>query len=236
MRIARNVFIFCALALSLGLVSCEKDDKVDPNLPALQVSISGTINHTNYTPGQEGTITFNRFPASVDEFKQVQEQIGREPHGAVALELMAAEMFRRNASRGTESFRLCNTPNNVDIQTTRWKELFSKDAYYARPYQVAAFLRGATQANNYTPQEPYTIVVKVNGGRPYQDYLEYQSTVLYLDVMSQGHDAGSQTVYVVKPNPCRLYPNGSPYFLVDNCPGLYTQVKEIYEPGWNKLK
>ena len=232
----KRIIVLLIAATSLSLMSCEDDGSLDPNLPALQVSISGTISHTTYTPGQEGTITFSRFPASVNEFKQVQEQIGREPHGAVALELMAAEMYRRNVSRGTESLRLCNTPTNIESQMARWKELFSKDAYYARPYQVAAFLRGATQANNYTPQEPYTIVVKVNGGRPYQDYLEYQSTVLYLDVMSQGHDAGSQTVYVVKPNPCRLYPNGSPYFLVDNCPGLYTQVKEIYEPGWNKLK
>jgi len=232
----KRIIVLLIAATSLSLMSCEDDGSLDPNLPALQVSISGTISHTTYTPGQEGTITFSRFPASVNEFKQVQEQIGREPHGAIALELMAAEMYRRNVSRGTESLRLCNTPTNIESQMVRWKELFSKDAYYARPYQVAAFLRGATQANNYTPQEPYTIVVKVNGGRPYQDYLEYQSTVLYLDVMSQGHDAGSQTVYVVKPNPCRLYPNGSPYFLVDNCPGLYTQVKEIYEPGWNKLK
>ena len=232
----KRIIVLLIAATSLSLMSCEDDGSLDPNLPALQVSISGTISHTTYTPGQEGTITFSRFPASVNEFKQVQEQIGREPHGAIALELMAAEMYRRNVSRGTESLRLCNTPTNIESQMVRWKELFSKDAYYARPYQVAAFLRGATQANNYTPQEPYTIVVKVNGGRPYQDYLEYQSTVLYLDVMSQGHDAGSQTVYVVKPNSCRLYPNGSPYFLVDNCPGLYTQVKEIYEPGWNKLK
>ena len=236
MRILKKSFVLLAVASAIVLASCEKDDKVDPNLPALQVSITGTINHNTHTPGQEGTVTFNRFPASVNEFKQVQEQIGGEPHGAVALELMAAEMYRRNAKRGRECMQLCNVPLNVDIQIERWQELFGRDNYYARPYQIAAFLRGATQANNYTPQEPYTIVVKVNNGRPYQDYQAYMSTVLYLDVTSQGHDAGSQTVYVVKPNACRDFPSGSRFFLVDNCPGLYTQVKEIYEPGWNKLK
>ena len=229
----RNLFCIAALVSALGLTAC--DSLLD--LPELEVSISGSISHSNYTPGQSGTVTFNRFPASVNEFKHVQELIGGEPHGAVALELMAAEMYRRNASRGRECFRLCNVPTNVNTQIDRWRELFSKDVYYARPYQVAAFLKGATQANNYTPKEPYEIEVKVNGGRPYEENNQtYHATVLFLDVISHGHDAGSQTVYVVKPNACHAYPSGSRFFVVDHCPGLYTQVKEIYEPGWNKLK
>jgi hypothetical protein len=33
-----------------------------------------------------------------------------------------------------------------------------------------------------------------------------------------------------------MYPNGSDYFLVNNCPGLYAQVKEIYAGNWKGLK
>ena len=209
-----------------------------PDLPSepLVVNIAGAIDHTVFTKDQSGTVIFNRFPVSVGEFKKIQEQIGGEPHGAVALELMAAEMYRRNTKIGTECLTLCNTTVNVNIQTDRWKELFGKDINYARPYQIGAFLKGATPENNYTPSEPYTIEVKVNNGRPYQNITDYQSVELYLEVLTKGKDHGSETVYVVKPNPCNSYPDGSRFFLVNNCPGLYAQVKEIYEPGWNKLK
>ena len=202
----------------------------------LEVSISGNINHTSFKSGQSGTVSFNRFPASVEEFKMLQEEIGSEPHGAVALELMAAEMYRRDATIGTECFKLCNTPVNINSQINRWKELFGKDSYYSRPYQIAAFLKGATPENKYTPTEPYTIEIKVNNGRQYQNITDYQSVEIYLEVLTKGKDKGSETVYVVKPNPCRYYPEGSKYFLVNNCPGLYSQVKEIFDQEWDKLK
>ena len=202
----------------------------------LVVTISGTISHDSFRRNQTGTVSFNRFPVSVEEFKNVQQQIGGEPHGAVALELMAIEMYRRNADLGAECLKLSNTPLNVNSQIRRLKELFGNDANYNRPYQVAAFLKGATPENKYTPNEPYIIEVKVNNGRPYQKITDYQSTELYLDVLTKGKAHGSETVYVVKPNPCRDYPEGSKYFLVNNCPGLYAQVQEIFDTSWNKLK
>ena len=217
-----------------SLTACSDDTELP--LEDLKVTIAGDIHHTIFTEDQYGFVSFNRFPASVGEFKKIQEQIGGEPHGALALELMAAEMYRRNVSTGTECLKLCNTLINVNIQTDRWKELLGKDINYARPYQIGAFLKGATPENNYTPSEPYTIEVKVNNGRPYQNITDYQSVELYLEVLTKGKDHGSETVYVVKPNPCNSYPDGSRFFLVNNCPGLYAQVKEIYEPGWDKLK
>ena len=202
----------------------------------LVIKISGTINHSSFKRNQTGTVTFNRFPASVDEFKEARKQIGGEPHGAVALELMAVEMYRRDANIGTECLKLCNTPLNVNSQIRRLKELFGNDDNYNRPYQVAAFLKGATPANKYAPNEPYTVEVKVNNGRPYQKITDYQSTELYLEVLTKGKAHGSETVYVVKPNPCRDYPDGSSYFVVNNCPGLYSQVQEIFDRTWDKLK
>ena len=244
-RVKKTLTFSVIIAISLlGLTAFTENDqmadstKTTSDVPntRLDVSISGTISHTKHTPNQTGTVTFNRFPCSIDEFKSVQSQIGGEPHGAVVMELMAAEMYRRNAAIGTECLKLCNTPLNINAQIRRWKELFGKDENYNRPYQIGAFLKGATHENRYTPNEPYTIEVKVNNGRPYGNTLDYQSTMLYLDVLTKGKDSGSETVAVVKPNPCRAYPNGSDYFLVDNCPGLYSQVKEIYEPNWDKLK
>ena len=203
----------------------------------LEVTISATIDHTTHTPGQIATVTFNRFPYSIDEFKAVQQQIGREPHGAVALELMAAEMYRRNAEIGIECIKLCNIPTNINLQINRWKELFGKDVNYNRPYQIGAYLKGATPENKYTPDEPYTIEVRVRNNRTYENSTDYQCKVLFLEVLTKGKETnGCDWVDVVKPQACKSYPNGSNYFVVFNCPGLYSQVKEIYDPNWDKLK
>lgn len=195
-------------------------------LPALEVSISGKISHTTHTPGQTGTVTFNRFPATVAEFKQVREKIGEEPHGAVALQLMAYEMYRRDKDIGAECITLNNTVNNVNPAISRLKELFGKDAYYARPYQIAAFLKGATPENGYNPTKPYTVEVKVNSAREYQTSSDYQATVLYLDVLTKGKDQGTETLYVLKTKRPGE-PGDGKFFIINNSPGLYSQVKEV---------
>ena len=144
-----------AVIVIMSLTACQKDD--EPTLPdtLFTVSITGTINHEIYTAGQSATVVFSRFPASVEEFRSAQQQIGNEPQGAVALQLMAAEMYRRNASRGTQCIELCNVKSNFgDFQLNRWRDLFNKnDQSYYRPYQIAAFLKGATPENDYTPVE-----------------------------------------------------------------------------------
>jgi D-methionine transport system substrate-binding protein len=191
----------------------------------IEVSIAGTIDHTTHTPGQSGSVTFSRFPASVDEFKAVREEIGGEPHGAVALQLMAYEMYRRDRRVGLECIKLNNTTNNITSATDRLNQLFGNDATYARPYQIAAFLKGATWENGYNPSKPYTVEVKVNDGRPYDNSSDYQAPVLYLEVLTKGKDHGSETLYVLKTaKPGQ--PGEGKYFIVNNCPGVYAQVKE----------
>ncbi len=193
---------------------------------ALEVNITGKISHTTYTVGQTGTVTFNRFPATEEEFRQVREKIGGEPHGAVALQLMAYEMYRRNRTVGEACIRLNNVTVNVTPATNRLRELFGKDAYYARPYQIAAFLKGATPANGYNPTKPYTVEVRVAPAVAYEYSNDYQNTMLYLEVFTQGKDRGSEQVAVLK----TLKP-GEPgegkYFIVFNSPGLYSQVREV---------
>lgn len=228
--IAIMTMMLCAAFVN---VSCDKKNGpnggdngngVIPSSGPIEVSIAGSIDHNNHTPGQTGTVTFNRFPNSVSEFKQVKEQIGREPHGAVALELMAFEMYRRNRKTGEECIQLINTKLNVKPCTDRLRELFGKDGVYARPYQIAAFLRGASPSNGYTPQEPYTIEVSVNTARPYQTLTDYNAKVLYLEVKTGGKGSGRETVEVLKTTRAGEPSNGE-FFIVMNCPGVYAQVQ-----------
>jgi D-methionine transport system substrate-binding protein len=202
----------------------------------IEVTISGRISHTTYLKGQSGTVTFSRFPATVNEFKQVRELIGDEPHGAVALQLMAYEMYRRNRSVGQECIILNNTNNNVTMALGRLKELFGNDANYARPYQIAAFLKGATPQNGYNPPQPYTVQVRVNGGRPYGYSNDYQTMVLHLVVLTQGKDSGMEPVSVLK----TLKPDETSegkYFVVFSSSGVFSSVKAIsFTSRFNGLK
>ena len=192
----------------------------------LLVTLTGSISHTNYLKVQSGKVTFNRFPASVEEFMEVREKIGGEPHGAVALQIMAYEMYRRDRNMGNECIVLNNTGSNVNSAIRRLNELFGNDAGYARPYQMAAFLKGATPQNGYQPATPYTIEVKVSRVHPYQYSEIFQNKVLYLEVFTKGKDRGYEVVEVLKTyKPDE--PSEGQYFIVLNSSGLYSQVKAV---------
>ena len=198
--------------------------KEQQQLDPLKVTIDGAINHTTYTKGEKGSVTFNRFPANVEEFKTVRDQIGGEPHGAVALQIMAFEMYRRDRQAGEACIKLNNTVLNVAPCTRRLKEIFGGDLVYSRAYQMAAFLKGATPENGYNPTEPYVVEVYVNPGVEYIQSNDYQTKVLVLEVTTKGKDSGRETVRVLKTaRPGEASANK--YFVVENSPGLYSQVK-----------
>ena len=192
----------------------------------LEVSMTGVISHTDYDPTQTGTVTFSRFPATVKEFKEVRKQIGGEPQGAVALQLMAYEMYRHNKKAGEECIRLNTTTSNVSMALSRFNELFGKDRNYQRPYQIAAFLKGATPENGYSPTKPYTVEVRVAQFATHQYSSIFQTTVLYLEVLTQGKDRGAEPISVLKTLKPEE-PSEGEYFIVFACSGIYSQVQAI---------
>ena len=206
---------------------CKVQVKGVKKLEPLEVTMTGEIDHEEHTPGQSGSVSFNRFPASVAEFMQVREQIGKEPQGAAALEVMAMEMYRRNRNVGLECLKLCNTITNVNSCVQRLKELFGKDINYARPYQMAAFLEGATPQNGYKPNEPYTVTIDVRENRPYQDSGIFQTKVLAFWIHCGGGKPGSKKRIEVLKTLKKDEVSKDPYFIVFTCPDLYFQVEPI---------
>lgn len=182
--------------------------------------MSGVINHTQWRAGETASVSFNRFPDTIDEFKQLQGTLGKEPHGAVALEVMAFEIYRKDKDAGVECLKLNNTSNNILSVVNRLRELYRSGDSYARPYQAVAFLKGASPENGYIPTRPFTVEMRVSPVTKYQDSSDYQSTMLFIDVYSNGHSSNWRAVYVVKPA-------GSDYFLVNNNPGMYSQCNVL---------
>ena len=155
--------------------------------------------------------------------------IATEPQGAVALQVMAFELYRRNPEIGEKALKMNNTEVNFTQTLRQLKEMMdTKDANYARPYLAAALLKGATPDNAYKPSEPYTVSVRVNPTSKYQESDFLQGTVIYLQVDSKGWDTNWRGVEVVKPK-------GEQYYIVSNCPALYTQCKKI-NGDWKELK
>lgn len=188
---------------------------------ALNCTINGTIDHENWDASQTAQVSFGRFPASFAEFQQAHKQLAAEPQGAVALQVMAFELYRRNPADGEKALRLNNTEVNCNSTLTQLKEMMNtKDSFYARPYLAAALLKGSTPDNGYTPDEPYTVQMRVNPATKYQNSELLGGKVIYLQVDSKGWDTNWRGVEVVKPN-------GSNNYVVSNCPALYTQCKKV---------
>ena len=243
----KHLFIFLSTAfiVTLGFQSCgsengngngsgsvDENEQISKPATSLNVSISGTIDHETHTQGQSGTVTFNRFPVSVKEFKQVRDQIGGEPHGAVALQIMASEMFRRHNKIGEECIKLNNTQNNISVCISRLKTIFTQ-----RPYQMAVFLKGSSWDNGYNPEKPYTIEVVVMNGKPYDDSSVFQTKVLFLAVVSSGHESSPLPVSVLKTKkPEEKASENGKYFIVWESASITLQCKEkSFEHDFNGL-
>ncbi len=195
-----------------GKVKCKSSGKASN-------SSSNTVSPTAWEPNKEVAVSFNQFPASLAEWKRMQEQLGGTPEGAVALQVMAFELYRNNRSDGEAALRLNNTSTNYNSTVERLKEIMGKDQYYARPYIAWALLQGATPENGYTVRPPYTVSMKVDPNKKYQESQLLKGTVIYLLIDSKGWDTNWRGVEVVKPA-------GSNYYVVSNCPAMYTQCKE----------
>ena len=192
----------------------------------LEVSMTGTINHTTYTAGESATVTFSRFPRSVEEFKMVREQIGTEPQGAVALQVMAYEMFRRDRKIGEQVLRMNTTTTNITMVLSRLKSIFDGDAQSNRPYQMGAFLKGATPENGYNPEKPYTVEIIVDKGRKYEKFTTYQATLIHLMVLTKGDDGGKRHISVMQTQkPGQPGENGK-FYIVNQSDGLHLRVKD----------
>lgn len=160
-------------------------------------------------------------PTTVKEFQTLQAELGTTPEGCIMLQLVAMEMYRRDKTVGLECLTLNNTGTNLSSVTNRLKEIFRENDSYARPYLVSSFFKGATPANGYNPEKPYTIQVRRNPAYPNDERSQaLKGYVKHMQVYSDGYDTPWRAVDVV-------LQKGDTYYRVSNCPSIYTQCKEV---------
>lgn len=198
----------------------------------LTFTVEGKLDMNNPdVANQSETVTWASFPVNVGELKVAQQQIGQTIGGAVALQLMAFEIYRHDNSEGEEAVKLVNYKSNVQSVLSVISQRYNHSQYapeedlYVQPYIVASNLEGATIANRYTPNEPYRLTV-------YWDDRQSRSPVEEASVyMGGGHLCN---VYIVNAN----YSSAKRYlqvikntdeapFLIYSSSNLYTQCPPI---------
>ena len=192
------------------------------------------VETTDYkTPS--ASVTFTNIPADYAEFETVYNRLlGKTPAGAAAMVPMAIELFARDKGVGERCLKLLlNGQSTVDEMVRVLKTKLDASQYgpendqYLQRYMAAALLKGANNANGYTPDEPYTVEMCSSPNKVKEAPLS-GGTVYYLFILANGWDSFQRSVEVIQPT-------GSEYYKVFNCPATYSQCKPIVGT-WSGLK
>lgn len=166
-------------------------------------------------------MNIEKIPATLAEFQALQAELGSSPEGCIMLQLVAMEMYRLDRNVGLECLRLNNTETNLFSMTNRLNELYRPNDSYARPYLVSSCFKGATPANGYNPEKPYTIQVRRDPARPDDERSQMlKGYVKHYQLYSDGYDTHWRGISVVQQK-------GDAYYRVCNCPAILTQCKEV---------
>jgi len=234
--------VLALAAVSLLAVSCDNiSSLVNPYKDTLQCQLEGntltcqTFAYTHTYTLNEGeevtTVEFTHFPDNEAEFKAVQEKLlGNSRPGTLALCLFSFEMYRRDRKVGEKCLKLCNLSANATITLSRISQKFPSNRFeksedpYVQPYLVATYLKGATEANRYKPDQPYVLTITYNDN-PNLLQGEYSSTyqgrIYYYNVSWNGDGQRNADV---------LVPDDGSLVMVHGCANLVLGVPSV--TGW----
>lgn len=208
----KKISALCFMMMIFLLTACAQRN--------INISTTGGISPDKWKGGQKATVTFDAFPTTVAEFEALQAQIGGTPEGAVALQLIAFEMYRNDKQVGTECVKLNNVDTNIPSVMRRLPEIFRQNDSYARLHLVATYLKGSTPQNGFNPDKPYTVEVRTSNVHQYERSQSLKGYVLYLEVYSSGYSSQWRGCEVVKQKGCD-------YYKVSNSPSMYVQCQEV---------
>ncbi|MBQ6557140.1 MAG: hypothetical protein IJP39_11125 [Bacteroidales bacterium] len=229
---------FIILAAVLCLASCDvfgdmwsaEDKSAKSSLDGNTLTYStSSFTHTYTLEETElgATVSFSAFPSGVQEFTEVQTRLlGKSKPGTLALCIMAFEIYRRDRAAGESCIKKCNLSANATITMSRLKEKFparrgATTDSYQQPYLVASYLKGATRANNYSPDKPYVIILTLNDN-PNVAQGEYSTTykgsVWHYYVSCNGDDRRDADV---------LEPDDNGLIMVHGCGNLVMSVPAV---------
>lgn len=109
------------------------------------------------------TFAFNALPESLAELQALPEASLDTPFKTAALTLCALCVYGADKQIGTEMLNWLRGPRPLSNQDISFLNDRFRDGQFYVPF---SYFKGATPANNYTPEQPFTVTVESN---PYSD-------------------------------------------------------------------
>ena len=104
----------------------------------------------------ERTFTFNALPTSVAELQTLPEYAMSDPFMTAALTVAILCRYVADPQATAEMLNAIKGPRPL----SPFEIQFLRDRLAGKGYKPYSYFRGATPANNYTPDQPYTITVR----------------------------------------------------------------------------
>ena len=108
---------------------------------------------------KKAQFTFAKLPESLEEFKALPEASLDDPYKTAALTVVALCIYAADKSIGIEILNFLKGPrplSNLEIQ-------FIDDRLRdGKTYVPFSYFKGAKPENDYTPDQPYTVIVESN--------------------------------------------------------------------------
>ena len=183
-------------------------------------------------PGEEVSISFDRFPTNLADFQRTYDELKLTMGGVIVGNLMAYHLYYYDNAVGTAAIKLCNYENNVNSVTSRLHEKFNKNRIsdsYCEPYLVASYLEGASPLNAYHPTKPYTVKLRMHPSdarAPQTGGFSFTGVDYTIQIWCNGVKNEDGT-YGTWRNVEVLAKKGLKDFTMFNCPSLYVGVAQL---------
>jgi len=110
----------------------------------------------------EETFTFSALPESLAEMKALPEAELKSPFQTAALTVCALCVYAADTTIGTEMLNFLRGPRPL----SNYEISFLNDRFRDGHHVPFSYFKGATPANDYSPEEPFRITVEAG---PYSD-------------------------------------------------------------------
>lgn len=125
------------------------------------------------------TIVFESLPVSLDSFKSLPQAAMEVPHETAALTVLALSYYPNDRELSLAMLDYLRGPRPLSPMDKQ----FIRDRFMDKNYVPRSYFKGASPSNDYTPDLPYTIVIREN------PYSYEQENMAKLFISSGGADS-----------------------------------------------
>lgn len=117
-------------------------------------------------------VVFASLPETLEQFRALPQSSLTDPFGTAALTVLALCFYPQDRELSLSMLDFLKGPQPL----SPFEKQFIRDRFMDKDYVPRSYFKGSTPANNYAPQQPYTISVSSN---PYS-YQDEGYAKLYL--------------------------------------------------------